>query len=241
MSADYEVDVSAVLGNLHVAWHAFSTIVPDVRPHHHTVGKPRSFEVFRQLKCHRSGVVILQRTEAFVGNQAFRTDVDANKRHALVAHMLDNVGLKDAFARRAGEVVVRADFVGTHIAVVFGYVADAVVKLMVAHDYDVVAETVERRIFHIAAEHRKKHSALHCVAGMHRQHIGVGSTHAVHNHACAHQSATTVLVGHNGAVSVVRRQDGEVLGLGCDAKGEGSHDCYSELFHCFHCFKLIRD
>ncbi len=67
-----------------------------------------------------------------------------------------------------------------------------IVKLVVAEYAYVIAQSIQHTFFDLTSEQRKEQTALHCVAGVDKQHIRLIGTHAVYKHLTTCYSAETV-------------------------------------------------
>ena len=214
VAAHHEVDVVAVLDDVDIIGLAGVVGgVADVRDHHHIVDLLHLLEILGRGVGHIDRGQIAHALIVLEADEPLGLHIDAHEGHALVAIALDDVGLEHALERSAAHLVVGAELLGVDVAVVLGNLVHAVVKLVVAQDDHVIAQRVHQGILHLAAIEREEDRALHGIASVDGDGVGVLAADVVVDGTATQHAAQAVAGGLNLAVRVVGGNDDQVLGL----------------------------
>ena len=160
-----------------------------------------------------------------LGIEVYRQETDA-----LSSHFAYRVRLEHRVERSAGKVIIEAKQLCVGYGKIVGQTLQAIVKLMIAKDTDVIAKGIHKFFFKLALIYGKEKRTLHRVAGVDQNHIFLFGADTVDKHLSARHSAHAVgprvdlrvgIVGGKNRQSLSRRR-------GCE-----HHGCRgSEVFYC---------
>ena len=210
-----------------------------MRDHDHIVDLLHLLEIFGGGIRHINRWQIAHALIVLETDEPLGLHIDAHECHALVAIALDDVWLKHALERRAAHLVVGTDFLGIDILIILGNVLHAIIKLMVAQNDDVIAQRVHQGVLDLAAIEREKDRALHGIAGMDGDGVGVLAADVVVDCSTARHAPQPIAGWFNLAVGVVDSDDNQVLGLHRSEGECGDHSGQPKSFEFLHIVKFL--